>query len=156
MLGDLVSEAIAGADPVARARSVRLGGSVDEGIEITADAAGLTRVMTNLIMNAIRHTPADGVRRDPRPGCVPDGVELSVSDECGGLSAEDMVRVFDLAWRGEAARTPERVEGRERARRGPGPGHRQGHRRGAPGRGPGRERRRRDPGRLPVPGALPA
>ncbi|MEP9364712.1 HAMP domain-containing sensor histidine kinase [Nocardioides sp. CN2-186] len=106
MLGDLVSEAIAGADPVARARNVRLGGSVDEGIEITADAAGLTRVMTNLIMNAIRHTPSDG-SVEIRGRVVPDGVELSVSDQCGGLSAEDMGRVFDLAWRGEAARTPE-------------------------------------------------
>src|SRR6478735_5228980 len=106
MLSDLVSEAIAGADPVARARSVRLGGSVDDGIVLTADAAGMSRVMTNLIMNAIRHTPADGVV-EIRGRALPDGVELSVSDECGGLSAEDMVRVFDLAWRGGPARTPE-------------------------------------------------
>ncbi|GAA1808795.1 HAMP domain-containing sensor histidine kinase [Nocardioides hankookensis] len=106
MLRDLVSEAIAGADPVARARSVRLGGSVEDGIVLTADAAGMSRVMTNLIMNAIRHTPADGVV-EIRGRALPDGVELSVSDECGGLSEEDMVRVFDLAWRGESARTPE-------------------------------------------------
>jgi signal transduction histidine kinase len=110
MLGDLVSEAIAGADPVARARSVRLGGRVDDGIEVTADAAGLSRVMTNLIMNAIRHTPADG-SVEIRGRVVDDGagrsVELSVSDQCGGLSEDDMVRVFDLAWRGGgAARTP--------------------------------------------------
>jgi signal transduction histidine kinase len=106
MLGDLVSEAIAGADPVARARNVRLGGTVEDGIILTADAAGMSRVMTNLIMNAIRHTPADGAV-EIRGRALPDGVELSVSDECGGLSAEDMVRVFDLAWRGESARTPE-------------------------------------------------
>ncbi len=36
MLGDLVSEAIAGADPMARARGVRLGGSVEDGVEVTA------------------------------------------------------------------------------------------------------------------------
>ncbi|CAI9407925.1 Adaptive-response sensory-kinase SasA [Nocardioides sp. T2.26MG-1] len=110
LLGDLVSEAIAGADPVARARSVRLGGSVDHGIEVTADAAALSRVMTNLIMNAIRHTPADG-SVEIRGRLVDDGteqaVELSVSDQCGGLSEDDMGRVFDLAWRGGgAARTP--------------------------------------------------
>jgi signal transduction histidine kinase len=62
--------------------------------------------MTNLIMNAIRHTPADGAV-EIRGRALPDGVELSVSDECGGLSEEDMGRVFDLAWRGEPARTPE-------------------------------------------------
>ncbi|MBZ5740393.1 sensor histidine kinase [Nocardioides mangrovi] len=105
MLGDLVSEAIAGADPVARARSVRLGGRVEEGVEVTADAAGLSRVMTNLIMNAIRHTPADG-SVEIHGRAVPDGIELSVSDECGGLSEDQMQRVFDLAWRGEGARTP--------------------------------------------------
>jgi signal transduction histidine kinase len=105
MLGDLVSEAIAGADPVARARSVRLGGRVEEGVEVTADAAGLSRVVTNLIMNAIRHTPADG-SVEIHGRSVPDGVELSVSDQCGGLSEMEMQRVFDLAWRGGAARTP--------------------------------------------------
>jgi signal transduction histidine kinase len=105
MLGDLVSEAIAGADPVARARSVRLGGSVEDGVEVTADPAGLTRVMSNLIMNAIRHTPVDG-SIEIHGRLVADGVELSVRDQCGGLSEEDMGRVFDLAWRGGPARTP--------------------------------------------------
>ena len=105
-LRDVVSEAIAGADPVARARSIRLGGRVEEGIEVVADADGLSRVMRNLIMNAIRHTPADGVV-EIRARAVDDGVELSVSDECGGLSEEDMHRVFDVAWRGAPARTPD-------------------------------------------------
>jgi signal transduction histidine kinase len=104
-LGDLVSEAIAGADPVARSRSVRLGGRVDDGVEVVADPAGLTRVMTNLIMNAVRHTPADG-SVEVVGRAVPDGIELSVRDECGGLSAEDRARVFDVAWRGASARTP--------------------------------------------------
>jgi signal transduction histidine kinase len=105
-LRDVVSEAIAGADPVARARSVRLGGRVEEGIEVVADADGLSRVMTNLIMNAIRHTPADG-SVEIHARAVEDGVELSVTDECGGLSEEDMRRVFDVAWRGAPARTPD-------------------------------------------------
>ncbi len=105
-LRDVVSEAIAGADPVARSRSVRLGGRVEEGIEVVADADGLSRVMTNLIMNAIRHTPADG-SVEIHARAVDDGVELSVTDECGGLSDEDMHRVFDVAWRGAPARTPD-------------------------------------------------
>ncbi len=109
VLHDLVSEAIAGADPVARARSVHLGGSVDCAVAVSADADGLSRVMTNLIMNAIRHTPADGtVEVGARE--VPDGVELSVSDQCGGLSEDEMERVFDLAWRGGPARTPDATE----------------------------------------------
>jgi signal transduction histidine kinase len=102
-LGDLVSEALAGADPVARARRVRLGGHVDAGLEVVADPAGLSRIVSNLLMNAIRHTPADGtVEVIGRQ--VPEGVELSVSDGCGGLPAEEMDRVFDLGWQGSPAR----------------------------------------------------
>ncbi len=106
MLGDLVSEAIASADPVARARGVRLGGGVDAGLEVVADPAELSRVVGNLLMNAIRHTPADGVVEVVgRSG--PGGIELAVTDGCGGLSQEDMERAFDVAWQGSAARTPD-------------------------------------------------
>ncbi len=105
-LGDLVSEALAGADPVARARGVRLGGSVDLGLQVLADPGGLSRVLANLLMNGIRHTPADGyVSVTGR--AVHGGVELSVTDGCGGIREEDLSRVFDVAWRGGTARTPE-------------------------------------------------
>ena len=113
-LRDLVSEAIAGADPVARARSIRLGGDVEDGVAVSADPTGLSRVVTNLIMNAIRHTPADGTV-EVRARAVPHGVELSVSDECGGLSEEEMSRVFDLGWRGGFARTPSSTDTTELA-----------------------------------------
>jgi len=104
-LGDLISEALATADPVARAHRVLLRGEATDPIEVTADPAGLSRVLSNLLVNAIRHTPSDGIvevaaRR--RPG----GVELAVTDQCGGLSPETLERAFDVAWRGEAARTP--------------------------------------------------
>ena len=106
MLGDVVSEAIASADPVAQARGVRLDGGVEEGLEVVADSGELSRVVGNLVMNAIRHTPSDGVVEVVgRSG--PDGVELSVTDGCGGLSEEDMARAFDVAWQGSRARTPD-------------------------------------------------
>jgi signal transduction histidine kinase len=106
LLGDLVSEAIAGADPVARARRVRLGGCVEGAVEVTADPAGLSRVVTNLVMNAIRHTPADGVV-EINGRALPGEVELSVTDGCGGIPEDVMSRVFDVAWQGEPARTPD-------------------------------------------------
>ncbi len=105
-LADLVSEAIAGADPVARAAGVRLGGAVDQGVQVRADPAGLSRVVANLVMNAIRHTPADGVV-SITGRVVDDGVELTVSDSCGGIPEADLPRVFDVSWRGDPARTPE-------------------------------------------------
>lgn len=105
LLGDVVSEAIAGADPLARVQRVHLGGSVEPGVMVTADPAGLSRVVANLVVNAIRHTPADGVV-EVAGRAVAGGVELSVTDACGGLSPDDLGRVFDVAWRGEPARTP--------------------------------------------------
>jgi signal transduction histidine kinase len=106
LVADLVSEAIAGADPLARAHHVRLGGLVTHGLEITADPAGLSRVVSNLLINAIRHTPADGVV-EIAGRAAGDAVELSVSDECGGLTDDEIERVFDLGWQRSRARTPD-------------------------------------------------
>ncbi len=105
-LRDVVSESIAGASPVAAAKRVRVGGQVGPELEVRADAAAMARVVGNLVMNAIRHTPADGVvlvegHHDGQ------AVELSVTDACGGIEPEDLDRVFEVAWRGSHARTPE-------------------------------------------------
>ena len=105
LLGDLVSEAIAAADPLARRRGVRLDGSVTEGLRVTADPDGLSRIVANLVMNAIRHTPSDGVV-EIHGAAVADEVELTVTDGCGGLSEEVRGRVFEVGFQGESARTP--------------------------------------------------
>lgn len=104
LLGDVVSETIAGADPIAQARRVQIGGTVEPGVQITADPAGLSRVLSNLVVNAIRHTPSDGVV-EVAGRLAPEWVELTVTDQCGGLSDEERDRVFDLAWQGGPART---------------------------------------------------
>ncbi len=70
---------------------------------VTADPAGLSRVVSNLLMNAIRHTPADGVV-EVEGRAIGDGVELTVTDGCGGLSEDDM-----------AAGLRRRVAGQQRA-----------------------------------------
>ncbi|MDP9847804.1 sensor histidine kinase [Streptosporangium lutulentum] len=104
-LSDLVADALAGVEQLARARGVRLEGQADVAVPVQADAGELSRALGNLVVNAIRHTPADGtvwVR-----AAVEDGVAcLSVADCCGGIPADDLPRVFDVAFRGEAARTP--------------------------------------------------
>jgi signal transduction histidine kinase len=104
-LRDLVSETVASADPVARARGVRLGGEVPDGVHVNADPAGLSRAISNLLMNGIRHTPSDGSVQI-RATAVPGGVEVSVTDGCSGIPHEELDRVFDVGWRGSSARTP--------------------------------------------------
>jgi signal transduction histidine kinase len=76
---------------------------------VTADPAALSRILDNLIMNGIRHTPSDGLV-EIHGRAVAGGVELSVTDGCGGIPDADRPRVFDLAWQGATARTPERTD----------------------------------------------
>lgn len=104
-LGDLVADALAGVEQLARAKGVRLTGEAGPVVPVQADAGELSRALRNLVVNAIRHTPGDGtvvVRASAEDGTAC----LSVADCCGGIPADDLPRVFDVAFRGEAARTP--------------------------------------------------
>jgi len=102
---DLVDDALGGADLLARELGVRLIGDVMDPLPIEVDGRAMTRVLVNLLANAIHRTPADGTvavaaRREA------DTAVLSVTDGCGGIPADDLPRVFDTGWRGKGARTP--------------------------------------------------
>ncbi len=109
-LDEAISEALAVSTPVALANGVKLGGYAEPGIAVRADPRELSRMIGNLVTNAIRHTPNEGtVEVIGRSGA--DGVELVVEDACGGIPPDDLARVFDVAWRGSDARTPEAAAG---------------------------------------------
>jgi signal transduction histidine kinase len=104
-LEDLVSEVLASAEPVARAKGIRLIGSSVRGMPVLIDAAEMGRAVRNLVSNAIRHTSASGTIEVL--GEIQSGMAtVSVTDECGGIPPGDLPRVFDVAFRGESARTP--------------------------------------------------
>ncbi|MBV9444439.1 MAG: HAMP domain-containing histidine kinase [Streptosporangiaceae bacterium] len=104
-LEDVVAEVVASTEPVARAKGVRLTGAAVRGMPVYVDSAELGRALRNLVTNAIRHTPSDGVVDVLAE--VQNGVAaVCVSDACGGIPPEDLPRVFDVAFRGESARTP--------------------------------------------------
>lgn len=105
-LGDLVSESLAAAESIAAVKGVHLTGHVDPGVLVRADPDALSRVIGNLLMNAIRHTPSDGAVQI-RGWSHADGVALSVRDGCGGIPPQHLDRVFDVAFRGIVARTPD-------------------------------------------------
>ena len=109
-LEDLVAEVVASAEPVARHKGVRLSGAAVRGMPVFVDTAEMGRALRNLVTNAIRHTPSEGgvdVLAEVQGGmaCV------SVADACGGIPPGDLPRVFDVAFRGESARTPGPQEG---------------------------------------------
>ena len=116
-LTDVVGDVIAAAAPIAAARGVRLtaeAGAGDTGgtgggrpaATIDADERELRRAITNLVSNAIRHTPHDGVVNVT--AAVVDGTAfITVSDGCGGIPEAAIDRIFEAGFRGDQARTPD-------------------------------------------------
>ena len=104
-VGDVVSDTLASAEPLARVQQIHLHGSADAGLVVRADGRELSRALANLVVNALRHTPADGsvtvtARREG------EAVVISVADQCGGIPTEDVARLFEPGWSGSDARTP--------------------------------------------------
>jgi len=104
--GDLVSDTIASMEPVARARGVWLTGAADGPVPVHADPREMSRALSNLVTNAIRHTPEGGRVRVAATAEAGE-VLITVADGCGGIPEADLARVFDVAWRATAARTPD-------------------------------------------------
>jgi signal transduction histidine kinase len=104
-LGDVVSDAVATAEPLAAANRVRLVAKANGWPTVRASEPELARIVGNLLRNAIRYTPSDGTVT-VTGGQDGDGGWLAVTDTCGGIPEADLPRVFDVAFRGEAARTP--------------------------------------------------
>jgi signal transduction histidine kinase len=109
-LDDLVSDCVAALEPVAGLQGVRLIGKATDAAEVVGNGAELNRALTNLLVNAIRHTAPDGTVeitvRSTGESTAP-AAEVTVRDECGGIAPDDLARVFEVGFRGEAARTPQ-------------------------------------------------
>jgi len=109
-LEDLISDTMASTEALARARGIRLTSMADTPLTVSADAHEMSRVLSNLLVNAIRHTPEDGsvhVVATPETG----GALLAVTDGCGGIPEADLSYVFDAAWRGTRERGPDTGSG---------------------------------------------
>jgi signal transduction histidine kinase len=104
-LGEVVSDALASVDAVARACGVTVVAAEHGWPTVSGSEPELSRIVANLLRNAIRFTPYDGTVH-LSGGQDGDGAWLAVADSCGGIPESDLPRVFDVAFRGEPARTP--------------------------------------------------
>ncbi|PJI84878.1 sensor histidine kinase [Luteimicrobium subarcticum] len=105
-LYDLVSDAVAELAPLARSRAVSLSQSGPTDLTVVGDARELARVVGNLLINAIQHSPAGSeiqVMTTAEPGAR---AAVGVVDAGGGIPEADLTRVFEAGWRGSSARTP--------------------------------------------------
>jgi signal transduction histidine kinase len=107
-LDELVGDAVAGAAIAASAKGIDLRGEVGEPSPVVElSTPEMVRVVRNLLDNAIRHTPPGGVVVITA-GLDDSGeaAEVSVQDACGGIPERELDSVFEMAYRGDAARTP--------------------------------------------------
>lgn len=105
LVGEVVEDAAAEVRPVNT--EVRIVAEVSDGLIGAGDPERVHEVLTNLLTNAVRHSPAGGevkVRGAPAPGPGSGGVRIEVSDEGAGVPAGDVERIFDRFYRVDAAR----------------------------------------------------
>ena len=74
-------------------------------VRVIGSDRALVRVLSNLVANAIAHTPAGG-KVSLSMGSDDDGAWVRVDDTGVGISATDLPRVFDVAYRGSNDRVP--------------------------------------------------
>ncbi|PCC42426.1 sensor histidine kinase [Brevibacterium aurantiacum] len=106
-LYDLVSDAVSDLRPVAAAKGIAVHERGLTDVIVAGDPRELTRVVENLLMNALQHSSqgTEVVLETSRNG---EGqAVLTVSDTGGGVPAEALTEVFTTGWRGSPARTPD-------------------------------------------------
>ena len=75
-------------------------------LRTVGDADRLRQVLTNLVGNVARHTPA-GTPAELAIGTVPDGVVVEVRDHGPGVSADQAGRIFERFYRADSSRNRE-------------------------------------------------
>jgi len=101
----LASDAVHDARAVAPERDVRMEVVDGPGTpEVVGDEGRLRQVLSNLVTNALAHTPAQA-SVTVRVGTDGPDVVLEVADTGPGLSAQDAERVFERFYRADSSRT---------------------------------------------------
>ncbi len=102
-IGVLVRETMATFEGSATDRGVRLEAEVGPDLPLVrADPGRIQSVLSNLITNAIRHTPSAGSVR-AAAGRAGDGVAVSVSDSGEGIAADLLPNVFERFVKGSSS-----------------------------------------------------
>ncbi len=111
LLADLMDDLTSSFSAQAASLGISLQTSItDPTKELTADYDRLNQVLSNLISNAIRHTPQAGTisletSTAPFGESTPNGTRITLHDTGSGIPAEDIPFIFDRFWRGSKSRT---------------------------------------------------
>jgi signal transduction histidine kinase len=104
-ISDLLSDTMESFSELAARQDVALEGSATPGVDpVLMDAQQIGRVLSNLLGNALRHTPAGGAVR-VRAIRTAESVRVEINDTGEGIDAEDLPHVFERFYRGEKSRS---------------------------------------------------
>lgn len=104
-LSDLISDTLESFRALAGRHNVALDGQIDANVGLVRiNAEKISRVLYNLISNALKYTPAEGAIKVAarRHGSE---VWVTVQDSGAGFNAADLPHVFEKFYRGEGARS---------------------------------------------------
>jgi signal transduction histidine kinase len=100
----LVQDTLRSMHEEADRKAIALGTNADEDETVVElDPVRIREVVTNLVSNALRHTPAGGAV-NVSIGHTESSVAVTVSDTGEGMSAEEVNRIFDRFYKGPTSR----------------------------------------------------
>lgn len=114
-IGDLIAAAVDGIRADFEAKDVHLftGGSAGDGAKqptpgernasVIVDRQRIVQLLTNLLTNALRHTPSGGTV-DVTVAVRPREIQVDVVDTGEGIPAEQLGHIFERFYRGDTAR----------------------------------------------------
>jgi len=101
-LDELVRKSIAQITPEARSKQIAMTSEVGDAV-VYVDDGLIVRVITNLLANAVKHTPSGGAVTVSTNGAreAGDFVRVRIADTGPGIPAEDAPYVFDRFYQGQ-------------------------------------------------------
>ena len=108
LLADLIHDLTSSFASQAASQGIELTSNIiSSNQHLTADYDRLNQVLSNLVSNALRHTPERGtISIETGTGSSEErSVRITVKDTGSGIASEDLPFVFDRFWRGDKSRS---------------------------------------------------
>jgi signal transduction histidine kinase len=104
-LADLISDTLQAFSARAQKRGVELTGAVEPEVDpVWMAPEKISRVLQNLVSNAIRYTPTGGRVHIQAGSTSHREVTVTIVDSGAGIPADELPKVFDRFYRGEVSR----------------------------------------------------